>query len=658
MGSSGKRAAKVVTSKTTTSRSLVRAVIIVFLLQPVQPLNAANFINLSWREVGGKRYAVASVDSFPFRFTIKESDNLSGLIIPLNGKVGTIYISNETQRLKADGKKVVYIADARSEGVPAVLVESPPVGTFTVDLRDDIVVTEASPFIFIDTDKLFAKVCTEGYVSGICAKSFFDKRTGARDVGFGLDIVDWLMQSNAEAQAVDATPYRPPYDETYRFAKIANRVPKPYIELPQICTVAKKLPYEIIHGDGFVAIHQWWNYTQSNPGFNTGSRWDQWLVFAPGLRYFFCSDTVRSENSLGSLILRIDMPGHLKHEGGDTFSKIWLSYAGYLEKDAFSSDFPPEARNHYKRGVQPLPERVIRAYQLKAPSGAKPWLAGLTLAPETVSESWCHQYGYVCFIQEIGRVPVSRGDHFSSVNIVGYFDSPEEMIQVYDLYKGYRSVAATREGFVLSKDVALAEGSALQTKPWGLSPDSLTEGDWNGGSHFPWVLGNVVESGIDRIHKMAGYNSLYLVAQPGPEGEKSYAEWGDYNDFRNKTPAKADYERTVNGIHDVKDLQLYRALNFAMKLERPVPSSQFRVLLYSVNREDWIEYDFDPPADQLWKEISIDLDKPTRSHGRLDRQYTGSVRLLFDVRSKSKIWLDNFRLEVSRPGAKTPGHLR
>ena len=45
----------------------------------------------------------------------------------------------------------------------------------------------------IDTDALQAKVRKKGYVSGIAAASFLDKKTGARDVGFGLHIMDFLL---------------------------------------------------------------------------------------------------------------------------------------------------------------------------------------------------------------------------------------------------------------------------------------------------------------------------------------------------------------------------------------------------------------------------------------------------------------------------------
>ncbi|MDQ1329047.1 MAG: hypothetical protein QG641_2336, partial [Candidatus Poribacteria bacterium] len=72
------------------------------------------------------------------------------------------------------------------------------------------------------------------------------------------------------------------------------------------------------------------------------------------------------------------------------------------------------------------------AYQTR--SGA--WLAGMTLNPKDVSEAWCHQRGYVCFIEEVGREIVLAGETFLSVYIVGFFDSVDEMEKVYDQHCG------------------------------------------------------------------------------------------------------------------------------------------------------------------------------------------------------------------------------
>ena len=47
--------------------------------------------------------------------------------------------------------------------------------------------------IEIETDALVARIQTKGYVSGIAAGGLLDKKTEARDLGFGLHIMDFLM---------------------------------------------------------------------------------------------------------------------------------------------------------------------------------------------------------------------------------------------------------------------------------------------------------------------------------------------------------------------------------------------------------------------------------------------------------------------------------
>jgi hypothetical protein len=56
-----------------------------------------------------------------------------------------------------------------------------------------IKVQETDAYILIDTDSLQAKIHKKNYVSGIGAGSFLDKKTGARDAGFGLHIMDFLL---------------------------------------------------------------------------------------------------------------------------------------------------------------------------------------------------------------------------------------------------------------------------------------------------------------------------------------------------------------------------------------------------------------------------------------------------------------------------------
>ncbi len=286
------------------------------------------------------------------------------------------------------------------------------------------------PILRIETDKYFAAVQTEGYVSGVMAGSFVDKQTGSKDLGFGCVIVDFLLEPVMDD---DQTPE----DLRYRWGdKIHGNIPKRYVELPQICTQAKNLPFEIVEGKNFVAVKQWFRWSIARPLYKPGSLWEQWLVFPDGVRWFLAYDKVKSANTVECLLLRMDMPSHIRHQKGDTFRQAYLSYYGFIPSDAFIEDFAPDERFLYRRENGKVPERFIRAYQLR--SGI--WLAGMTLHPPTVYEAWCHQRGYVCLIQEIGGWKVQEGESFGAVHLVGYFEDVAEMERVFDTYRGAKSL--------------------------------------------------------------------------------------------------------------------------------------------------------------------------------------------------------------------------
>jgi hypothetical protein len=222
------------------------------------------------------------------------------------------------------------------------------------------------------------------------------------------------------------------------------------VELPQICTQAKRLDYEVTRGKDFVAVKQWFIWTTATVMRKAGSRWEQTLVFQDGKRHFFASDRVRSVNEIDALALRIDMPGHVKHNKGDTFAAVYLSYVGEVPSAEFVADFPPHARFLYQRGKSKLPRHMIRAYQIRQPDGSRgPWLAGITLDPASVYEAWCHQRGYVCFIEEIGGRHVGAGEEFGAAYAIGYFDSIAEMNQVGEQHRGVKAVQVEKDSFRL-----------------------------------------------------------------------------------------------------------------------------------------------------------------------------------------------------------------
>jgi hypothetical protein len=309
-------------------------------------------------------------------------------------------------------------------------------------------VTEDEEQIRISTSALEAVIRKQGYVSGVAGGSFLDKRTGFRDAGFGLDIVDWLMEPGSDASYRDQLPG----DLVYDFNNMVHgRRAKRSIEGPQICTRAGRVSPQVIRGRDFIAVKSRFRYTMAAPGRKAGSLWEQTLVFPAGRRYFLSSDRITTVNAGDALFLRIDMPGHIKHNRGDTFSEIYLSYLGRIPSGEFLTDFPPDERFDYRRDRDKTPERCVRAYHLRDPRTGRegPWLAGMTLDPSVVSEAWCHQRGYVCMIEEFGGRPVRPGDSFRAAFLVGFFDSIPGMNQVYDEYAGFSSLAADEKGWKL-----------------------------------------------------------------------------------------------------------------------------------------------------------------------------------------------------------------
>jgi hypothetical protein len=290
-----------------------------------------------------------------------------------------------------------------------------------------IQVRQTDDVIEIETASLKARINKKGYVSGIAAGSLIDKHTGAKDLGFGLHIMDFLL----------APGWR---DDGYTRGGVHGNLPKHYVEGPQICTQAKKLEPEVIKGKDFVVVRLKYTFTQPAQGLKAGSQWEQTLVFDPGSRYFLGSERITSANDVDDLFYRIDMPGHIKHKQGDSFEQVYLSYLGTIPAKEFAPDFSPDEKFLYQRKEGKIPERMIRAYQVKQDGKPGPWLAGMTLDPSAVYEAWCHQRGYVCMIEELHGRKVKAGESFGAAYIVGWFDSIDEMNAAYDKYKGTKAI--------------------------------------------------------------------------------------------------------------------------------------------------------------------------------------------------------------------------
>ena len=382
-------------------------------------------------------------------------------------------------------------------------------------------VIEDDRAIKIETGKLEAVIPKRDpirWMTGIEKGSFLDKHTGYREVGDGLMVIDWILEAGSD-EAYGDSVFAPDGHNVDRYTWHSNEADfeekrmaliahgtshrKRMVEGPQLCYRMKPVQPEVIRGEDFVAVRTTYQFEFAAPGRKTGSRWTQLIVFPAGERYFVLMDRIDSVNDSDEMILRNDTPGCVRHKKGDTFSEIYLSYLGgpngvRIPAKEFSDPFPPDLKFGYRRDLNRIPERCIRAYHFRdKETGADgPWLAGLTLEPSVVYEAWCSQrieMDIIVMILEIHGKPVKAGESFSAAHITGYFDSIEEMHTVYDRYKGqtHRSRRGCR---------GLA---AHQVVPWSLPstghrtdrPDyrPMSPRAWRSGS------GTVVHNGSRRV---------------------------------------------------------------------------------------------------------------------------------------------------------------
>jgi hypothetical protein len=339
-------------------------------------------------------------------------------------------------------------------------------------------VTEDDRCIKVETDRLEAVIPRKDprqWMTGIEKGSFLDKATGFREAGDGLMVVDWVMEAGSDAAWAEQVfapdgkgvgryrwyeNERDPAQRSYALMAHGSSHRKRMVEGPQLCHRMKPVRPEVIRGEGFVAVKTTYQFEYAAPGRKTGSRWTQLVVFPKGERYFLLMDQVDSVNDSPEMFLRNDTPGCIRHDKGDTFSEVYLSYLGGPEglripAREFFNPFPPDEKFGYRRDTHPAPGSFIRAYRLRDPKTGKdgPWLAGLTLDPSVVYEAWCSQRpgGIVVMIEEVHGRPVKAGESFRAAHLVGYFDTIDEMRMVYDGYRGHTGLAADASGWRLLK---------------------------------------------------------------------------------------------------------------------------------------------------------------------------------------------------------------
>lgn len=337
-------------------------------------------------------------------------------------------------------------------------------------------VTEDERAIKIETDKLEAVVPKKNpkhWMTGIEKGSFLDKATGLREVGDGLMVVDWLMEAGSDEAWQDRvfapdghgvgrytwyTNETDPARRSYALMAHGSSHRKRMVEGPQLCHRMKPVQPEVIRGKDFIAVTTTYQYEYAAPGRKAGSRWTQRIVFPKGERFFLLMDRIQSVNDSPEMFLRNDTPGCVRHEKGDTFSEMYLSYLGgpnglRIPSSEFFTPFPPDVKFGYRRDTHKTPERFVRAYHLrdKTTGKAGPWLAGMTLEPSVVYEAWCSERpgNIIVMIEEIHGKPVKAGESFSAAHIVGYFDTIEDVHKAYDRHKGHTALAADDSGWRL-----------------------------------------------------------------------------------------------------------------------------------------------------------------------------------------------------------------
>lgn len=366
-------------------------------------------------------------------------------------------------------------------GLAAFLAAIPPASPVLADAAADpewARVIEDERAIRIETDRLEAvipKKDPKHWMTGIEKGSFLDKATGFREAGDGLMVIDWIMEPGSDEPYADQlhapdghgvgryTWYENESDPARReYARYAHGTShrKRAIEGPQLCHRMKPVQPEVIRGEEFVAVRTSYRYEYAAPGRNAGSKWTQLVVFPKGKRYFLLMDRIESVNDSDAMFLRNDTPGCIRHERGDSFSEIYLSYLSgpggvRIPTSEFFSPFPPDLKFGYRRDTHRVPQHFIRAYRLRDKETGRdgPWLAGLTLDPSVVYEAWCSQRpgGIIVMIEEIHGRPTKAGDSFSAAHIVGWFDTIEEMHAVCEQHKGHTALTADESGWRLVK---------------------------------------------------------------------------------------------------------------------------------------------------------------------------------------------------------------
>ena len=234
----------------------------------------------------------------------------------------------------------------------------------------EIKVEETKDYIQVDTDALEARIRKTGYVSGIAQGTFLDKKTGARDPGFGLHIMDFLLGPGwkDDSYGRDEKYARQAAESLHRGAADlhAGEAARPVVVRGKDC-VAVKMSFRFTQPDT----------TASSPA-PCGSRRSS--SSRQALR------PVRRTHHLGQRRRQPDL-SH-RHAGPRQAQGRRHVFADLPE--LLTARFRPPSSSRTSRPMRaPLPARQGQGAapphdpRLPAPAGDKagPWLGGLTLDP-------------------------------------------------------------------------------------------------------------------------------------------------------------------------------------------------------------------------------------------------------------------------------------
>ena len=138
-------------------------------------------------------------------------------------------------------------------------------------------------------------------------------------------------------------------------------MPKRSIEGPQICTKAGGAGASDHPRQGLRRREsRSFRYRLAAPGKNTGSSGSRRSSSPRASVTSSRATRSRAVNDSEAMFLRLDMPGHIKHKGGDTFSEVYLSYHGRIPSSAFDSTriSPPTRKLPLRPAGRQGPEAV------------------------------------------------------------------------------------------------------------------------------------------------------------------------------------------------------------------------------------------------------------------------------------------------------------